>query len=132
MKLSCFMTRGLIAAVLLTACGPAELPYNDNSQDATAYARDVKTMIATAARQAKGASEPLDYLTPVSHELARTDRPYGELRPVYEDLRKRLDELVLECQKAGGKAPNLSARLDELQKLAQTLPGETPARQKAD
>jgi hypothetical protein len=128
----CSFMRGVATLVLLWGCGPAELPYNDNSQDSAAYARDVKTLIATAVRQAKGAREPIDYLSPVSHELQRTDRPYGEHSATYEDLRNRVEQLVLDCQKAGGKAQNLSARLDELLKLSQTLPGETPARGKAE
>lgn len=123
----CFLKSAFAVAIALIGCGPSELPYNDNSQDAGAYARDIKTMVATAVRQAKGSNEPLDYLTPVLHELQRTDRPLGELGPIYADLRVRVEQLVRDCQTAGGKAPNLSGRLDELIKLTQALPGEAPA-----
>jgi hypothetical protein len=115
-----------LLAVVCVGCGPKELPYTDNSQDPFAYARDVKGLVVSAARRAKASSEPVDFLAPALLELKRTDRPVGEHRSIYEDLRNRLDQLVRDCEQAGGKAPNLSARLDELIKLAQTLPGDAP------
>jgi hypothetical protein len=117
----------LLALVSLSGCGPKELPYTDNSQDPLAYARDIKQLVVSAARRAKGSSEPVDFLSPALLELKRTDRPVGEFRSVYQELQKRLDQLVRECEQAGGKAPNLSAQLDELIKLAQKLPGDAPA-----
>jgi hypothetical protein len=45
---------------------------------------------------------------------------------VYDELRSRLDQLIRDCERAGGRAPDLAGRLDELIKLAQTLPGEAP------
>jgi hypothetical protein len=62
----------------------------------------------------------------VLQELKRTDRPVGEFRRVYDELRSRVEQLVRDCERAGGRAPNLSGRLDEVIKLAQTLPGEVP------
>jgi hypothetical protein len=129
MNLRHFFGIAFAGAMLLLGCGRSELPYTDNSRDPLAYARDVKTLVVTAARQANGSKEPLDFLGPVLHELNRTDRPVGEFRSVYDELRKRVEQLIRDCERAGGRAPNLSGRLDEVIKLAQTLPGDgaTPA-----
>jgi hypothetical protein len=114
-----------LAIAVWAGCGPAEPPFTDNSQDPLAYARDVKAQILSAARQAKTSSEPVDFLDPVLVELKRTDRPLGDSRAVYDDLRTRVEQLVADCKRAGRAAPNLSGRLDELVRVAQTLPGES-------
>ena len=125
MRFCCFFLAAF-AVALLSGCGPKELPYTDNSLDPLAYARDVKILVATAARQAKGSAEPLDFLGPLLNELEKTDRPVGEFGAVYEDLRSRVKQLVLDCEKSGGKASNLRSQLDELVKVSQALPGEVP------
>jgi hypothetical protein len=112
--------------MLLSGCGPAEAPYTDNSQDPLAYARDIKAQVQSAVRQAKSASEPLDYLDPLLTELKQTDRPLGDSRAIYDDLRNHLEQLVADCKKSGRATPNLATRLDELLKLAQSLPSGSP------
>ncbi len=126
MKLNYQSLTMLTGVVLLSGCGRMELPYTDNSRDPMAYAQDIKTLVASAARRAKRAQEPADYLGPVALELQRTDRPVGDFRTTYNELRTRVDQLVRDCERAGGRAPNLSGRCDELIKLAQSLPGEMP------
>ncbi len=103
MKSGCLLLSALSLVVPLTGCGPAELPYTDNSQDPLAYARDIKALVAQAARQAKTSQEPIDYLAPVLVELKQTDRPLGQSRRVYEELRSRLEQLIRDCQRAGGR-----------------------------
>lgn len=132
MKLVCFLASAFAITVALAGCGPAELPYTDNSQDPLAYARDVKVQVMSAARNAKSSNEPVDYLAPVLLELKRTDRPLGESRAVYADLRARVEQLVADCERTGRGAPNLGARLEELVEVAHTLPGEAPAAAKRD
>ena len=127
MKFCCFFVAAFAVAASLSGCGPKELPYTDNSLDPLAYGRDVKILVATAARQAKGSTEPIDFLAPLLTELEKTDRPVGEFRAMYEDLRSRVKELVGDCEKSGGRAANLAGRLDELVKIAQALPGEVPS-----
>jgi hypothetical protein len=112
-------------AAALAGCGPSEIPYTDNSQDPAAYARDIKAQINSAVRNARSSNEPVDHLEPLLLELKRSDRPLGESRSVYEDLRARVEQLVADCKRQGRGAPNLSGRLDELLKVAKTLPGET-------
>ena len=109
----------------LAGCSPAEPPYVDSSQDPLAYSRDVKAQVQSAVRRAKSASEPLDHLDPLLTELKRTDRPLGDSRAIYDDLRQRVEQLVADCKSAGRAAPNLNARLDELLKVAQSLPGDS-------
>jgi len=121
-----FIATACSIALLSAGCGPAELPYTDNSQDPLAYARDVKVQIASAARHAKSSNEPLDYLAPVLQELKRTDRPLGDSRAIYADLLTRVEQLVADCTKSGRNAPNFSTRLDEIVNLAQSLPGDAP------
>jgi hypothetical protein len=115
-----------LVAISLVGCGQAEPPFTDNSQDPLAYARDVKAQVQSAVRQSRSSSEPADYLDPLVTELKRTDRPLGESRAIYDDLRTRAEQLVADCKSAGRSAPNLSARLDELMKVAQSLPGDPP------
>jgi hypothetical protein len=110
-----------VAMMLLAGCR-SEAPYTDNSQDPLAYARDIKAQVQSAARNAKSSNEPVDYLAPVLLELKRTDRPLGSFGGVYTDLRSRLEKLVEDCERTGRGTPNLSSRLDELIKVAQTLP----------
>jgi hypothetical protein len=124
MKLPIQFASILASAAVLAGCGPAEAPYTDNSQDPLAYARDVKAQVQSAVRQAKSASEPLDFLDPLLTELKRTDRPLGDSRAIYDDLRKRVEQLVTDCKTAGRSAPNLAGRLDEVLKVARTLPGD--------
>jgi hypothetical protein len=120
------LTAYVLILAFFAGCGPAELPYTDNSQDPLAYARDIKAQIQSAVRQAKSSSEPLDYLDPLLTELQRTDRPLGDSRPIYDDLRQRLEQLVADCKHAGRNAPNLNSRLDDLLKVAQSLPSGPP------
>ena len=132
MKPHCFLAPAFAVALVLAGCGPAELPYTDNSQDSLAYARDVKAQVTSAARHARSSNEPVDYLAPVLLELKRTDRPLGASSAVYGDLRARVEQLVADCERAGRGAPNLSSRLDELIKVVNTLPGEAPPAAKRD
>lgn len=116
------------AFVFLTGCR-REAPYTDNSQDPLSYARDVKAQVQSAARNARSSNEPVDYLAPVLLELKRSDRPLGSFGGTYADLRSRLEQLVADCKRTGRGTPNLSARLDELVKVAQSLPDASPPAQ---
>lgn len=126
------MTNKLLCRYLLftlffsAACGPKELPYTDNSQDPDAYARDVKTLVVNSARQARSSSEPLDLLTLVLSELKKSDRPVGKFRPTYDELRNSVEILVAEFERLGKRPANFAERLDELIKMAQALPGDSP------
>jgi seryl-tRNA synthetase len=120
--------RHLLLCVSLLLIGGCGKPLVDNSQDPEAYARDVKQLVFNEVASAAKSREPADQMVSVINELQQTDRPRGSYQATYDQLLKKAQEIQAECQKAGkGKPANLTTRLDELKKLAQSLPGDVKA-----
>ncbi len=114
----------LLCLAVLVAAGCAKPPV-DNSQDPDAYARDVKQLVLTQVGAASKSREPADQIATVVTELQQTDRPRGKYQDTYDTLLTLAQGIKADCEKAKGRPDNLTARLDEMKKLAQSLPGES-------
>ncbi len=116
----------LASLLPLLGCGKSEKPFTDNSKDSDLYAQDVKQIAVEAVQRARRSREPADQLQTIVSEIegqSANGRPVGSHKPTYDELLTSAKSLLEDCQKAGGKAPDLSSRLDRLQKIAEKLPG---------
>ncbi len=117
----------LLLTLTVSACGPAEAPYTDNSRDADLYATDVKQIAMDAIQRAKKSREPADQIQTLVSEIegqGANNRPVGSHKATYDELLKLAKEFISECNAAGGKPANLTVRLDVLMKIAERLPGQ--------
>ena len=117
----------LLLSLTLSACGPAEAPYTDNSKDADLYAQDVKQIAVDAIQRAKKSREPADQIQTLVSEIecqSATNRPVGSHKATDDELLKLAKEFISECKAAGGKPANMAARLDSMAKIADRLPGK--------
>ena len=115
----------LLLTLTVSACGPAEAPYTDNSKDADLYATDVKQIAVDAIQRAKKSREPADQIQTLVSEIegqGANNRPVGSHKATYDELLKLAKEFISECKAAGAKPGNMAARLDSLAKVAYRLP----------
>jgi hypothetical protein len=114
-----------VCALAIFGCGGSEAPFTDTSQDAGAYAKNVKELALVCASEAKKSPEPADSISPLVEELKQTDRPQGEHAAKYAEMRAAAEAIVAEGNPANGKATATQLqKIDELAKLAESLPGE--------
>lgn len=114
----------LFIVFLIAGCS-GEPSFTDHSQDQDRYAKDVKQLAINAIEQANKSREPGDCLLPLVTELAdqvELNRPVGSHKPTYDEMLALAKPLAEECN--NGKPANLAARLGQLKKLAEKLPGE--------
>ena len=114
-----------IVILAIAGCGGSHAAYVDHSRDPLAYARDVKELVVDHVHLARQSREPGDMLVPIVSELDRLeDRPVGEYREVYEQLRAAAQQLLEACQRVDGRPPELQKQLDQLLELVAPLPGD--------
>jgi hypothetical protein len=101
------------------------MPYTDHSRDPQAYARDVKELVLLHAAEAKRSNEPGDDIRPVVDYLnSNGRRPTAEHQETYEALLAKAQDILEQCDAVGGRPAALESALDELVRLAESLPGE--------
>lgn len=119
--------RGLLlimAALCLHGCGPEELPFTDNSQDAELYAQNMRRTVLMLVQYARG-GDPETQMGILATELSHTDRPVGDYAAIYDDMREKTGEALEICRASQSSKPAIDAQLDELTRLAENLP-QTP------
>ena len=117
--------------LLAVGCGDSKSKV-DNSQDPEAYARDVKQLVLDHVAIAAKSREPADQMAVIIAELEQRDRPLGSYQPTYEKLLTAAREIHAESKKANGRPGNLNARLNQLRKMAESLPGQVDVRGEAE
>lgn len=109
--------------VAMAGCGPGEQPFTDNSQDAEAFAKSIKSLVLNTAESAKKSPQPADTLRGMVTALSELEKaPVGTYGATYEELLV-LSKGLLEKSESG-KPADFQPRLAEITKLAQTLPGD--------
>ena len=127
------MTERLIlclSALVVLGCGPGagERPYIDHSRDPEALAVSVKYTVDIAVDDARTSDEPADAVSSVAdflEDLSR--RPTGDHLSIYRQIAALANEIVEESEAVDGRPTNLDQRLDELEELAEQLPGDPSA-----
>jgi len=119
----------LIVVVLAMSTGcESEPPFVDNSVDPGAFALDVKEVILNHSSIARTSAEPADSVSVIEESVSNLDgSPTGDHRSTFEKILSTSKGLLKECQSSARNPPSLHAKLDELVKLAQTLPGDVKA-----
>lgn len=121
-QISKFFLAALLAA-MIPGCGPAEEPFTDNSKDTAAFAQSVKQLILSSAERIKTSKQPGDDVRVIAQTLAELDiAPTGEHLATYQELHKLAS--VLADASETGKPASFATQMDEIVKLANTLPGE--------
>lgn len=119
------MYRLIFCLLVPLAAGCAgEIPYTDNSADPESYAQDVKYLVLDRVEAAKKSREPADQISVILLELEGSpNRPKGSYGDIYAELLTEARQIVEECERANGRAPGLDAKLANLAKIAEKLPG---------
>lgn len=112
-----------LVVVAIGGCGPSEQPFTDNSQDAEAFAKSIKSLVLNTAESAKKSAQPADTLRGLVTALSELENaPVGTYGPTYEELLVLAKGLLEKSE--SGKPSDFQPRLAEISKLAQTLPGD--------
>ena len=117
-----------VATVLLAAtlgCGDADLV--DHSQDPERFAASTKETSLAAIADARSSDEPADALEMLASELDPHElqhRPTGDYGDVYQQMFTIASELFQAADQMDARPANLDSKLDELESLARSLPGE--------
>jgi hypothetical protein len=126
------MHRFLVGCLLVSffgvaGCGGGESPhpFTDHTQDAEAYAKEVKTLTVRMAEATKTSPEPADNLRALVEQLENPNAPQGNYQATYTEILNVAKPLLQECEQApNGKPKGLNQKLDQLAKAAEKLPGE--------
>lgn len=112
-----------LCTVALVGCGGGERPFTDNSKDSAAFAKDVKQVILNAAEELKTSKQPGDTVRAIVQTLSDLDQcPTGEHLQTYKDMHAIASDLLTKSE--NGRPSDMNAKLAEITKLANTLPGE--------
>ena len=104
-------------------CGPAELPFNDNSKDSAAFALDIKTLILNTTSHLKNSKDQAATLSGVVSALSSLESsPVGAHLTTYKEIQSLATALMAEYEK--GKPTGLDAKLKAIADLANKLPGD--------
>jgi len=124
MQIRRFVSFSCFVFFLVTCgCGPAELPFTDNSKDSEAFAKTIKGLVLNTVERIKDSPQPADSLRQVVLSLSELkDCPTGSHLATYEDMFKLSSALLKDSEK--GKPTDFKPRLAEIADLAKKLPGE--------
>lgn len=108
---------------MLIGCGSSELPFTDNSRDSLAFSKSIKELVLNTVERTKKSARPADAIRGIVLAVSELDAcPVGDHMEIYKRLHSAAAALLAECEK--GKPSNLEAKLEELAKIAEGLPGD--------
>ena len=117
----------IVCGVLVLALGCGDKDLVDHSQDPDRFAASVKQQVVTAVADARGNDEPADALwslvDAVDPEVLE-HRPVGNHADTYQQIHAIANQLYEQADASGSRPADLGAKLDELESLADQLPGE--------
>ena len=107
----------------IAGCGPAELPYTDNSKDSLSFAKDMKQMVLNTIEQVRNSPQPADSIRVIVQSLSELDAcPTGDHLKTFEELHKMSSDLLSQCE--NGKPSDFQSKINAIAEVAKTLPGE--------
>lgn len=116
------------AAVLLgITLGCHDVDHVDHSRDPERFATSIKETSLAAIADARRSDEPADALEMLASELGPDElqhRPTGDYGDVYQQMFTIASELFQAADQMDARPANLDSKLDELESLARSLPGE--------
>ncbi len=118
-------------AVMLAGCGGASVPFKDDSKDTAAFALSVKQVVLNAVEELKTSKQPADTLRSIMQTVSELEAcPTGEHLSTYQQIHTIAADLLAKSE--NGRSSDLTAKLTEMSKLANTLPGEVTVVKETD